>query len=143
MSRLALAAALASLPGLAAASDLACTFGVLPGHGSLRWDADGGARLVVDDGARYAPFSCLVPVAAMRFLREPGFPRYVFEFDTMACEDAERRKRFGVSSRVTLVIYPAHGNRGTLFWSDARVMDECETVELGPAAIRAAGGSVP
>jgi hypothetical protein len=79
-----------------------------------------------------------MPVAASRFFDDAAFPRYVFEFDAADCGDGPSRQKHAVAARVTLIVYPAHGNRGTLFWSKNKVMDECATVALGPAAMKRA-----
>jgi hypothetical protein len=134
-----LAAGIVSLvPAGALAADLACTFPLDRPRGSLTWEGGGPAEFRIDDRSAPAPLSCAMPVAASRFIDDAAFPRYVFEFDAADCADGPSRQKHAVSARVTLIVYPAHGNRGTLFWSREKVMDECATVALGPAAMKRA-----
>lgn len=114
---------------------LACKFKTEENRVELAWDGTENADLVVDDGRRPRPLACKMPVEAARFVEtEPAAPRYVFEFDGADCRAMPHAAAGRISSHAVLVIYPAHGNRGTLFWSDITIMDECEFVQFAPTA---------
>lgn len=123
--------------GTAVAADLACGFDMRVGSGSLSWTEGSGATLRAEDSSRVRPLECSLPLIGARDVVEHGLPRHVFEFDAAACRSADLT-RYAVSPRVTLVIHPEQGNRGTLFWQDSKVMDECSSVEVSSLAARAA-----
>lgn len=130
-------AAVLWLPAAAQANDVACTFALAPGEGSLSWTMGAPATLSVDDKSGGAPLDCTAPTTGARRLQQEGFPRHVFEFDGASCRGGPMA-RYGVAARIVLIVHPGQGNRGTLFWREGKGMDECRTIEVSPAARRVA-----
>ncbi|QQS14295.1 MAG: META domain-containing protein [Rhodospirillales bacterium] len=138
MRTITLAAALCLAASAAGAADLDCGFDGEGGRGALSWRVGGPATLKVDDGGAVPPLSCALPAVGARAFEDGAFPRLVFEFDGTACRDGAA-SRHRAAPKVVVVVYPAQGERGLLFWRAGEGPVECRTLTLAQAARRASG----